>query len=272
MLKIWMDFWEGEVSADDYRPFRIAIGLMQALAFCTLWPLAWLHFDTQGLAARTVQATLGGIHLPVFDNLTGVWVHVVMATGVVGSLMLAAGVLPRLGCLIAYLVSIGLGHRSAYWMDGSDCLLRCMLFFLLLAPLSKEKIPVWPLRFCQLQIAVMYLATAIWKTKGEDWHLGTALYWGWSDPRYMRFPTHELVATWVGQALSSASTWGTLVLEYVLPFMFFWRKTLRPALVLGILLHIGILATMRVGLFTPVVLASYLAFWPELKKLSARVA
>lgn len=267
MIGLWRAAWDGEVPASAYRPLQVGVGVMLAVALATALPHAPLHFSTAGLPAAVSGGRWGGWHFPGFDGLGVAGAYGVLATGIVAALLFAAGVAPRAWGLVAFLVHFGLQHRSVYWMDGSDALLRCLLFFLLLAPLGRAgPLPRWPLQLCRLQVAVMYLATAIWKSYGRDWASGDALYWVYSDARYQRFPTDWLVGTHGGQLLLAVGTWATLALEYALPALLLWPRTRRWGLVLGVALHLGILATLRIGLFTPVVLVAYLAFWEDRRR------
>jgi len=222
-----------------------------------------LYFDGGlGLGVADVGGTYGGLHLGWFDNLQGVQVPTLLGAGMLLSLLFAAGVAPRFCGVLVFLVHLGLQHRMRYWMNGGDALLRCLFFFSLLAPLGQKKgaTPGWPLRFCQLQMAVMYLATVIYKAGGSDWHNGNAMYYAMSDARYVRMPMDWLVANGVGQSLLRMGTWGTLVLELALVVTLLWPRWRKAGIAMGVFLHVGILVSMRVGLFTPVVLGGYLSF------------
>ena len=58
----------------------------------------------------------------------------------------------------------------------------------------------------------------------------------------------------------TALTYSALVWELLFPVMLLQRKTRAVALIAGIAIHLGIWATMEVGPFTWVMLASYVAF------------
>ena len=261
LIRWWQAVWDGEVPAERYAPLRVGVGLLFAFALATALPHARLMYDAdRGLPARLTQS--GHPHWGVFDGLSGAAVPLVIGVGIVAAVLFAAGIAPRVFGVVAFLVHLGLQDRNGMWADGSDGLLRCLLFFLLLAPLGQKSgtVPVWPLRFLQLQVAVVYLATAVYKHTGNDWVNGNALYWTLSDARYMRFPTDLLVGTAAGQTLLRLATWTTLALEYSLPALLLWPRTRRLGVLIGCALHLGILLLMRIGLFTPVMLAAYLAF------------
>lgn len=256
-LTAWRRCWEGEVPIDRYRPLRIGVGVLLAVAVATTWPHAALFFGEDGLPAAQFAST--GPH--TLAILWGVPPHALLVVGIVGALGFAAGIFPRACGLVAFLIHFSLQQRNGFWADGSDNLVRCMLFWLLLAPLGRPgPAPIWPLRFCQLQVVSLYAASGLFKTEGSNWWNGTALYWVLSDARYQRFPLDDLLATPIGQFLCNVGTWGTLAVELSLPILLLVPRTRRIALVIGVAFHLGILATLRIGLFTPVVLVSYLAF------------
>lgn len=273
IVRAWNVAWAFEAPARTLDRVRLALGLLYAAVFLTLWPNAELLFDAEkGLPVRFIRGSTGGWRLDWFDNLVGGEVYAVLLAGAAASLLFAFGVLPRVFGALAIFLHVGLQWRCSTWMDGSDDLIRANVFYLLFVPWRRgaAAYPGWPLRFVQLQIATMYLATAILKSEGTDWWNGTALYWGLSDPRWQRFPVDFVTGTWLGQAFSQFATFATMVLEYALPVTLFVPRLRLASLLAGVALHLGILATMRVGLFTPVVLASYLAFWDgDLPGLSA---
>lgn len=264
LWRFWTTAWDGEVPRYRYARLRVAVGLMWVAVYATIIPNMTMLFDGEkGLPLKLMAGRYAGVHHPWFDDIAGWQVPALVYTGLGASVLLAFGVFPRTFALVAYLIHLGLQHRCFTWMDGSDDLARALLVFLVLAPIGsrREKMPVWPLRLCQLQVAIMYLATAIWKHQGSDWRDGSALYWALSDPRFARLNLDAVLASSTGQLSLQLFTWGTLILEYALPFLLFWPRTRRAAVLSGIALHLGILATMRVGLFTPMVMASYVAFW-----------
>ena len=263
VIHAWRRYWDRSIPAETYVPLRVGLGIMMFLSIATAGMHGTLYFDADlGLSVSHVGGSYGGLHLDWFDNLHGSQVTALLGAGMLLSLLFAAGVAPRFCGVLVFLLHLGLQHRMRYWMNGGDALLRCLFFFALLAPLGQKKgeAPGWPLRFCQLQMAVMYLATVLYKATGSDWLNGNALYYVMSDARYIRLPLDWLVANSVGQLLLRVSTWGTLAVELALVVVLLWPRWRKVGIAVGVVLHLGILAIMRVGLFTPVVLVGYLAF------------
>lgn len=260
-LSAYLGWWEAEIPVSRYVPLRIGVGLLFVIQYLTLIPIARLQFDSVGLSTRWVGGTWGHVHWSALDNITGLQTYGVIAAGIVGSVALAAGVFPRIGGTVAFVLQVLLLHRSNYWQDGSDCLIRCVVFFMCFAKLSGPGLTgIWPLRLVRIQIAVLYLATAIWKEVGSDWPNGSALYWVLQDPRYQRISLDWALSTQLGQWVATAGTWGTLWVEFALAVLLMDPSRRKWALLVGVALHLGIWATMRIGLFSPMMLVSYLAF------------
>jgi hypothetical protein len=116
---------------------------------------------------------------------------------------------------------------------------------------------MWGLRLIQIQVAVMY-AAAVWsKLQGAEWRDGTAASFAMRLPDLVRFPAPELV----GRSLLAAevATYGVLVVEAGLAIGIWHRRTRVPALLAGLVLHLSIDFTIRVGFFTLAVLTAYLS-------------
>ncbi len=125
-------------------------------------------------------------------------------------------------------------------------------------------VPITAHRLIQLQLMILYLFTGIAKLGGSTWHSGSALYYALSSRTFQRFPhlLEPVLSSWPGQLLLSASTWVTLVWELAFAVMVLWRPTRRWALIIGLVVHAGIAATMMVGSFSFATTWCYLAFLP----------
>ncbi len=249
------------IPTSRYVPLRIGLGILFFFQFATMLPVAELQFDSRGLSAAWVGSSWGHVRYDLLDSITGWQVYAVIGAGALASLGLAGGVFPRLCGVTAIVLEVLLLHRSNYWQDGSDCLIRCLVFFTCFARLTGPgDSEIWPLRMVRIQIAVMYLATAIWKMQGSDWSNGTALYWVLQDPKYQRVALDGVLSTPWGQWLAMVGTYATLWLEFSLPILLLDPQRRKYGLALGTALHLGIWASMRIGLFSPLTLISYLAF------------
>jgi hypothetical protein len=116
---------------------------------------------------------------------------------------------------------------------------------------------IWPLRLIRIQVAFIYLNSGLWKLFGASWRDGTAIYHSMNLNVFHRVPfAVPPGAEWT----LTVATYVTLLWELTFCFMLLHRVTRRVALVTGVLLHMGVWATLEVGPFSWLMIASYLAF------------
>lgn len=124
-------------------------------------------------------------------------------------------------------------------------------------PVGAARVPAWPLRLIQIQIAVVYLVSGFWKVVGEPWWDGRAVYFALANPAFSRFGFS------VGEGVRPLLVAAGLVIawwELLFPLLVAWRRSRVPALAVGVLLHLGILVGMNLGLFPLVMMACYPVF------------
>jgi hypothetical protein len=121
---------------------------------------------------------------------------------------------------------------------------------------------IQPLRMLQVLVSTIYAFTFIAKLN-KGWLTGIALHDALllNAPRFkaLRFimgilPDHDVVY--------APGMWIVLAIEAFLAFAFWFPRTRRTALVLGILFHLGIELTMDVGAYSFAICALYAAFFP----------
>ncbi len=116
-----------------------------------------------------------------------------------------------------------------------------------------------------LQWVIIYWFNAVTKD-GVGWKNGTALHWFWHQDRIVTWASivaRENAPLWFVKAL----TYGTLVIEFSLPFLiafpFFRTWTRRVAFALAISLHGGIAAFSRLGPFSYVMCSFFILLLGE---------
>jgi hypothetical protein len=116
--------------------------------------------------------------------------------------------------------------------------------------------PIWPLRLVQYQLSLLYLSTALWKLANPEWRSGLALHYVLNGATYRRTPWLLPAELFAGTVLL---TYFTLFWELTFPVLI-WSR-LRPVVLwCGVALHVGMWVTMEVGVFSPTILAAYVAF------------
>ena len=113
----------------------------------------------------------------------------------------------------------------------------------------------------QLQLALLYFASFCWKLKGNTWLQGTALYYVIHLQSIARFP----IPGWIEQpAILKLGTWFTLLLEFSLGILIWFRRLRYPLLLIGILFHLSIEYSLNLPMFEWDVLSAYVLFvYPE---------
>lgn len=195
----------------------------------------------------------------------------------VSALTLLLGYWSRSSALTARLLSTSYFTLHADLHDGGDRARILALFYLMLSPCgavwsldrwrreigSREKrrvyIPPWPLRLLCVQLAVMYFFGGIEKLSHEGWRDGTVLQSILSDLNWSlsSYPSTLFPAELVRFLGIAVATW-----EVGFPVLILFPLTRPVALLIGILFHLSLLATVRIGLFPLYMLCFYLPFFP----------
>ena len=116
--------------------------------------------------------------------------------------------------------------------------------------------PIAPLRLVRFQVALVYLNSGLWKLYNEHWRDGSAVHYVLNNNIYRRLPVQ------VPQGLdwlTTLLTYSVLFWELGFAFMIWYRPTRRIALLAGIAIHLGMTATIEVGPFPWVMMASYVS-------------
>lgn len=275
-ISSWQRFWFTPIPPHIYAVLRIGFGL-------------------SGLAMLLIRADLSALwdlqgFVPMDRGWTGLkaWLAANDPTGLAGRVVflvcLTTFVAMTLGAWSRVTVPLSFaGAMLQYgWndlpMSGADAALRAFLFCLIWTDCgavwsvdawrarrgfegARLRRPQWPviapLRLIRFQLALIYLSAGLWKLQSPLWRDGSALYYVLNSNVFRRFP--YAVPTNV-EWLTTLATYGTLFWELSFAPMVLFRSTRSLALFTGALIHLGMFATMEVGAFHLVMLASYVAF------------
>ncbi|MGB8223224.1 MAG: HTTM domain-containing protein [Polyangiales bacterium] len=188
-------------------------------------------------------------------------------------LALLFGVCTRVAQVLAAICLISLQVRVDFLSNGGDFVFCNLLVWSAFLPLGSafsfdawrkktrrpRQSPVvsWAVLVLTLQLAIIYFFNAVHKN-GETWADGSAVYW---------LAQQERIVTWFGLWMREnlplwvfrAMTYGSLVLEYLLPLLILspWGRpwTRRAAIACIWSLHLGIAAVANVGSFSLVMIA-----------------
>jgi len=131
-------------------------------------------------------------------------------------------------------------------------------------------LPAWPLWLMRCQVAIVYLSSGLHKFAYPMWRDGTAVHWAMNLNAFHRFPQPLPVEA---APLEALMTWGTLLFELTFWLLVIFRKTRPLALIGGAALHAGLFATLELGPFSFLMVASYVCYLdPERTKKLFRSA
>lgn len=245
-----------------------------------------------GQYARQAFPTRWSLFFTIDDPLA---VQAIFAAGVVAHVLWLVGLFTRAAALFSALVWVSMIGRNPLLYAMPDQLHSALIVWLALMPSGRGlsldarwrgkggPVPVWCRRIVQLQLAVMYTCTGLAK-HGATWKTdGTAIYFSLVSPYNRHFDLSRTLALLQPYVLRPI-TW--LVLVWEVGFAGFvlthwlrerWRRLpdLRWLFLgWGVAMHVGIQLMMYVEWFTPLTLASYLAFLrpDEVRRLLRRFA
>lgn len=280
VFKAWNEFFFTPQSPLPVALFRILYGL--AVAFTLLlshadW-LAWYGVDSWVTQSTMTQVEPGPrLNLFALIPQNDRWIETFFWIFLCLVILLIAGLWTRVTSVLVFLCLASLQQRNLYITHAGDTFLRVTGFFLMFAPAgaalsidrllriragkqSPDESPLhspWAQRMIQIELALLYLASFWWKSMGETWVNGTALYYVTHLNEIQRFP----IPSWLEQPwILKLGTWYTMALEFSLGILI-WVKELRyPLLLLGLLLHLGLEYAFNIPMFQWSVLAAYVLF------------
>lgn len=279
-------FWTTPVRAEPIAFFRIMIALIVFADTATsLLPFAEHWFTPAGPNPVALAPTLNHMYWPwsmLEGQATTGQAYALTIALLCSAALVCVGLGTRLACVAMWALLALIHLRAPNILNAGDILLRVAAFYLVLLPAGAAysldnrilaargvardgNVAPWSLRLAQIQICIVYLFTAIEKLRGfvsldnpGDWIGGQAV---------RRTMAHALIARWpwfndMPQWLSMPATWITLGWELLFPALVLWRRTRYAALAYGVILHIGIFATMEVTHFSFTTIAWYWLFIP----------
>ena len=276
-LRAWNQFWFGPISAKPLGIFRIVFGVV------VLCNLGFLAFDMnywltdagllQGKEALELAGPYRTSPLLYFQDPLSVRLFFA-ATAVIASIY-TVGWHTRIAGVALYLAMLSIHHRNLLTNSGADALVMVMTFYMMLAPSgaaysldarrarrrrgtdADALIVPWAQRLIQLQLALIYFTTAMFKCNGGSWLNGTALHYVLLNTEVGR-PFLSFLTSY--PVLLNVMTYGVLFLEFALAFLLWFRPT-RPWVILaGVSLHTGILFSVNIPIFGEMMTACYLTF------------
>ena len=293
------DYWFRSGSPTSLGFLRIAIGILTLIDLLVLG-LHWEDwFSERGYVPRSLtqmwfagdpylwyhgkEAVFweGGRILPKVNLLSGIenplWAQLFFWGVAVFCVLTTFGLWTRFSSFMLAIGIVSIHHRNPMILMGGDSVLRIACLYLALSPcgtvcsvdrliaLWKGRVqpgPVtvslWSQKLISYNVVLIYITTVWIKWYGAHWKAGDAAYYPAQLPEFFRFPyPHFLFEMPVVRFF----TWGTLVVEFLMGTLVFYRPMRKYILLGGILLHGGIEYTMNVPLFGYLIVSCYITFF-----------
>jgi hypothetical protein len=270
----WRTFWFRPQPAYTLGLIRMAFGAVAIGWAASLLPDLYALFGRHGVEPQQPESAYQWTVFAIWTSdhvlLVG-WILLL-----VSSVALTIGWHSRLAALAVFVLILSFEHRDAWVFNSGDLAVRIEALFLAISPCgaalsldqvrsagkfwSAQQRPQWPVRLMQVQLSLIYLASAQAKLNGNAWPQGTAVSYALRLQDMLLLPTPHWFTT--SALLMNAVTWGTLAVELSVGILV-WNRRLRPwVLAAGVVMHTVITLTIAVGFFTLAVFVLYLAFVP----------
>ncbi|RYG26655.1 hypothetical protein EON82_02510 [bacterium] len=285
MLRQLDRWWFGYGSPTSIALFRIIIGTLGFLNLLMLsgdWE-AW--FGEHGFVPAWLgQAWLGpaqpigvgDLAVPRLDLISGV-TNPTLAIGffvlaTVSALTTALGLFTPISAFLFAVTTVSLHHRNIVILHGGDTTLRLGAIYLAVSPCGRAcsldrlfrlrrgeaeeapQISLWPQRLVQFNMALIYFTTVWAKFFGPKWLNGTATWYPARLAEFYRFPVPSFMNN---LPMVYLTTYGTLLVEFSLATLVFFRPLRNWVLLAGVLLHASIEYSMNIPLFSYLMTSYY---------------
>lgn len=295
VLAKWDRFWFEPFSSTPIAIYRILHGLLVLqLIFVHLWPDALSWYGPT--AVYSPESTF--VHFwnrePLFNLLSVLpshaWtIHAFFAVFALAALSQTLGVRTRISCLTVFLCLVSLHHACPVNINAGDVFMRLTSLFLSLSNAgdslsidslrnrsqvtSRSEKSQWATRLIQLQLNIVYLHAFYTKSIGLCWQNGSAVYYAVRLDDFTRFPLPPLLDQ---SCMLQALTWMTLVIEFALGCLVWFRPFRYWILLLGVALHLGIDYALNLPMFEWLMITALVVYvYPKhlddlLSRLTAR--
>ncbi|CAN5153480.1 hypothetical protein BH11PAT4_BH11PAT4_3950 [soil metagenome] len=255
------------MGTNGLRLFRGAVGLATLLtALSWLGSFKWF-FGPEGYVPLSAVGTLGKfsaswMHIFSYSSLTSL--PVVTAAYIllmVAAICLILGKYVKVAAPVAFVLLLSfLGRNAAMSYGGTDVLQLLLLAVVLLSLPGRRAPERWPVFLMQFQFALIYFVAGVSKLQTPAWVQGTKMFSTLSDPTFSYINPGLLLAIPVA---ITAITWFGFMSELAFSFLIWSKATRRVALVLAVMLHVGVIFTMNVHLFSEIMLLGLTIFLTE---------
>jgi uncharacterized membrane protein YphA (DoxX/SURF4 family) len=272
----WERFWFAEIPPHCYALLRILFGVLAVVSLLQERELT-LFWDVDGLVPGMQDGL--GLKASLFAYGLG---HVAGRGLFFASLVSYGCMALGLWSTISVTVSFLALSAQVYWnhlpLSGAHSAIQAVVLCLAFADcgavwsldswlarrrgandaaLGTVTYPIAPLRLIRVQVALVYLSSGLWKLFNEQWRDGSAVHYVLNHNVYQRFRYQVPPGL---DSLTTLLTYGVLFWEISFGLMILYRPTRRMAILVGVMIHLGMLIAIEIGPFGWVMLASYVSF------------
>jgi hypothetical protein len=264
--------WSAEIPPHSFALMRIVLGAMGLLSLAGLTPVE-MFWPLDGIAPLSSDGT--GPRAWLNAHQLGTVAGWGFYSGlIVVFVAMTVGYYSDAAVLMCFVGMVVQSHWNYLPLSSAHQVLIVLIFCLLWAETGRvwsldarrrmtepghpqRQQPAWPLWLMRCQIAVIYGSSGLWKIAFPLWRDGSAVHWALNLNSFHRlpWPVPPEVAP-----LVAFTTWATVLFELSFPLLVLFRRTRMPALAAGVALHLGLFLTLELGPFSPLMVASYLAF------------
>jgi HTTM domain len=272
----WDRFWFNEIPPHSYALLRILFGLLAVASLLQVRELA-VFWDVDGFVPGMQDGI--GLKASLFKSGMG---HISGRALFFFSLASYASMAIGLWSALSISLSFVALAAQVYWnhlpLTGAHSVIQAVVLCLVWADcgsvwsvdswLARRRrasgvvlhgltYPIAPLRLIRTQIALVYLSSGLWKLFNEQWRDGSAVHYVLNNNVSQRYRYQVPPGLdW----LTTLLTYGVLFWEISFALMIMYRPTRRLAILVGVMMHLGMLSAIEIGPFGWVMLASYVAF------------
>jgi hypothetical protein len=269
-LKNWKAAWSADIPPHSYALLRIALGAIGLISLAGLTPVD-MFWALDGLSPLPSDGI--GPRPWLYSHGYGTVAGWVLFLGLAAVFVaVTVGYRSNAAVLAGFVGLIGQQKWNPLPLSSAHQVQTVLMFCLLWADSGRvwsvdarhqpsgsraAAVPAWPLILMRCQIALIYCSSGLYKLTYPIWLDGSAVHIALSLNAFHRFPW-AVPTSWA--PLLAVMTWGTVFFELFFPLLVLFRSTRPYALLGGVGLHGGLWAALELGPFSPLMVASYLAF------------
>ena len=271
-----------EVDARVYAWLRIALAIVILIWFWGLRPVTVLLFSDQGWSTmadvRQFRPDMLEHFSLLFSHPDATFVEGLLNLGFGLAILYGLGIATPLTGFLLWLVVASFRNKLPF-ADGGSGAVNQALFIMLFLPtwkcVSVDALVLrrcgvtfstqalnWGLTILRFQLCMAYFSSGLIKMMGAAWVDGSALELALTNANHTRLPMVDgclVFPLWL-QAILNAATLLVLAFEVLFPLLVLWKPLRVVSLIFGVLMHIGIEATMDVGIFSYIMVSLYLSY------------